>query len=158
MSDIDKLESRITAALDRIRQGVAQMSDTAARAAEPVPEVEDETAALRFQLTEEQTVNEQLEARLQVFQERQDAAAGELAAKTQTIAALEAEIEKLRAANAQLEAAHEPLKDGTQDTPELERVNREALAEIAALKAQRVADAADVDAIIAELKPLIEEA
>ena len=70
MSDIDKLESRITAALDRIRQGVSRRNEAAARAAEPVPEVEDETAALRFQLQEEQAVNAQLQERVRILKGR----------------------------------------------------------------------------------------
>ena len=39
-----------------------------------------------------------------------------------------------------------------------ETINRALIAEVDALRAQRSADAAEVDAILSELKPMIEEA
>ena len=163
MSDIDKLESRITAALDRIRRGVAEMNATAARAAEPVPEVEDETAALRYQLEEEQTVNAQLKERVRVLKERQDSNVAALQKRVETqsaqIAALDGDIQRLRASNADLTDVTAQLRSAAANesvTPEL--INRAALAEIEALTAQRAADVDEMDAIISELKPLIEEA
>lgn len=163
MSDIDKLESRITAALDRIRQGVSRLNDSAARAAEPVPEVEDEAAALRFQLQEEQTVNAQLEERVRVLKERQDGSVSDLKARveeqTQKMKELDAQINRLRASNADLRDMTAQLRSAAaDDTVNAELINRAALAEVEALAAQRSADAAEMDAIITELKPLIERA
>lgn len=163
MSEIDKLESRITAALDRIRQGVGQMTQAAAKAAAPVAEVDDEAAALRYQLQEEQRVNAQLEERVRVLKERQDGNVTELTARaeiqTQKVAALQGEIQQLRASNAELAASNEKLRAAAQtDTGSPKVINRAALAEIEALTAQRAADAAEMDAIISELKPLIEKA
>ncbi len=160
MSEIDRLESRITAALDRIRAGVGQMTEAAAKAAEPVPEVEDETAALRYQLQEEQTVSAQLEERVRVLKERQDGNVAEMTARaegqTQKLAALEAEIQELRASNAELTASNAAAAQNDSGSPEL--INRAAIAEVEALTAQRALDAAEIDAIISELKPLIEKA
>ena len=163
MSDIDKLESRITAALDRIRQGVTEMNAQAVRAAEPVPEVEDVTAALRYQLEEEQTVNAQLEERVRVLKERQDgnvtALNARVAEQSQKLAALDSEMQRLRASNADLRDLNEQLRSAASEsavTPEL--INRATIAEVEALNAQRTADVAEMDAIISELKPLIEEA
>ena len=163
MSDIDKLESRITAALDRIRQGVSRLNDSAARAAEPVPEVEDEAAALRFQLQEEQTVNAQLEERVRVLKERQDGSVSDLKARvedqTQKMKELDAQINRLRASNADLRDMTAQLRSAAADgAVNAELINRAALAEVEALAAQRSADAAEMDAIITELKPLIERA
>lgn len=163
MSEIDQLESRITAALDRIRAGVGQMSEAVAKAAEPKPEVEDETAALRYQLQEEQNVTSRLEERVSVLRERQDGNVAEMKARaeaqTHKITALEAKIQELSLSNAELTASNETLRNAAQDTngsPEL--MNRAAVEEIEALTAQRAIDATEIDAIISELKPLIEKA
>tara|TARA_R110002051_G_scaffold7041_7_gene33191 strand:+ start:3731 stop:4222 length:492 start_codon:yes stop_codon:yes gene_type:complete len=163
MNDIDKLESRITAALDRIRQGVAQLNDKAARAALPVPEVDDEAAALRFQLQEEQTVNAQLEERVRALKERQDGSVSDLKARvdeqSQKMTALDTEIHRLRTSNADLRDLNAQMRSAAADgavNPEL--INRATIAEVEALAAQRSADAAEMDAIITELKPLIERA
>ena len=159
MSDIDKLESRITAALDRIRQGVSRLNEAAA----PVPEVEDEAAALRFQLQEEQTVNAQLEERVRVLKDRQDGSVSDLKARveeqTQKMKELDAQINRLRASNADLRDMTAQLRSAAaDDTVNAELINRAALAEVEALAAQRSADVAEMDAIITELKPLTERA
>jgi predicted RNase H-like nuclease (RuvC/YqgF family) len=154
MSDISALESRITAALDRIRAGVDGMA-----AAAPV----DVGAALQDQLDEERMANAQLQERVRVVKDRQDAVIAELEGKIsghQTqMAALDAEMQKLRQSNADLRELNAQLRAAVaEDTSAPELVNRAMMAEIDALQAQRSSEAAEVDAILSELKPMIEEA
>ena len=72
---------------------------------------------------------------------------------------LDAQINRLRASNADLRDMTAQLRSAAaDDTVNAELINRAALAEVEALAAQRSADAAEMDAIITELKPLIERA
>ncbi len=157
MSEINGLESRITAALDRIRSGLDGMSAAAPASAG------DDSAALHAQLEEEKTANAQLIERVRVLKERQDGKIAELegrvSAQAEQMAQLDGELQRLRASNADMREMNAQLRstaaDGAAD-PEL--INRALIAEVEALQAQRSADAAEVDAILADLKPIIEEA
>ncbi len=154
MSEINALEGRITAALERISAGMSQVSSAP---------VSDDAAALQTQLDEERTANAQLVERVKVLKDRQDTKIAELEARVSAqsaqMATLDGELQRLRASQADLRDMNAQLRsvaaEGAAD-PEL--INRALIAEIDALNAQRSADAAEVDAILAELKPLIEEA
>lgn len=160
MSEIDSLQGRITAALDRIGAGVSQLAKT-------VPAAESSAVAdadaLRGQLQEERSANAQLEERVRVLKERQDSNIAKLEKRVETqaatLATLDAELQRLRASNADLREMNAQLRSAASDgatSPEL--INRATIAEVEALAAQRAADVAEIDAIITELKPLIEEA
>ncbi len=154
MSEINALEGRITAALERISAGMSQVSSAP---------VSGDAAALQTQLDEERTANAQLVERVKVLKDRQDTKIAELEARVSAqsaqMATLDGELQRLRASQADLRDMNAQLRsvaaEGAAD-PEL--INRALIAEIDALNAQRSADAAEVDAILAELKPLIEEA
>ncbi|MCO4846461.1 MAG: hypothetical protein KC448_00630 [Yoonia sp.] len=158
MSDIAALEGRITAALDRIREGVARQSAPVAVQAPTA-----DTDALRMQLDEERTANAQLEERLRRLKDHQDGAISDLegraASHAAILAGMEAEVQRLRASNADLRDMTAQLRSAAADgatSPEL--INRATIAEIEALQAQRTSEAAEMDAIVSSLKPLIEEA
>lgn len=158
MSDIAALEGRITAALDRIRAGVARQ--TAAVAVE-VPQVDMD--AIRQQLDEERTANAQLEERVRTLKERQDGTISDLESRAMTqtaaLATMDAEMQRLRAANAELRDVTAQLRSAAADgatSPEL--INRATIAEVEALQAQRASEASEIDAIVNSLKPLIAEA
>ena len=163
MSDIQMLEGRITAALDRIRYSAGKLADGAATP-EPASDVADESSdELRAQLEEERTANAQLEERVKALKDRQDntvaALENSLAEKSAAFAGIDAELQRLRASNAELRDLNAQLRSAAADgaaSPEL--INRATLAEVEALEAQRATDVAEIDAILGELKPLIEEA
>jgi len=156
MSEIDALEGRIAAALDRIGAGVAQLSKAA-------PEGADDSEALRAQLREERDANAQLEERVRALKDRQENNISHLEERVEkqasALAAIEAELHRLRASNADLRELNAQLRSAAADgaaSPEL--INRATIAEVEALEAQRAADVAEMDAILSELKPLVEEA
>ena len=150
MSDISMLEGRITAALDRIRQGL----DAAGvqTAADP---------ALQAALEEERAQNAELVERVRILKERQDTQVANLTLRAETqskhLMKLDEELQQLRASNVQLREMNAKLRETvtTGLAPELH--DAAVAAEIEALSVQRSADAAEVDAILDELKPLIEE-
>ncbi|MGR3467681.1 MAG: hypothetical protein ACU0CI_07345 [Shimia sp.] len=103
MSEIEQLEGRLQAALDRIRM---------AAAAQPAPMTGDDAAAqeiarLGQALEEERTANAQLEERVRAIRARQDEKIGALERqvedKGREISALRAELEAAEGSDAQEE-------------------------------------------------------
>lgn len=150
MSNVTELQSRIASALDRIRVGVDGMSGSV-------------DASLQARLAEEQTANAQLEERVKALKDRQDGKISDLERRIEAyigqLSKLDAELQRLRTSNADMREVSAQLRSAATDgvaQPEL--INRALMAEVEALSAQRAADAAEADAIIADLKPLIQEA
>lgn len=155
MTDISGLESRITSALDRIRVGVEQLN----AAASPAVDV----GALEEALDEERMANAQLQERLRTLKDRQDATIAELENKLTgqqgQMEAMDSEMRRLRQSNADMRDLNGRLRDAASaGVVEPELINRAMMAEIDALQAQRASEAAEVDAILSELKPLLKEA
>ena len=156
MNDVTALETRITAALGRIETGLGRMADAGSYDTAGA-------AALQSQLDEERFANAQLEERVKALKERQDTKITELmsqvAQQRDQLAALDAEMQRLRTSNADLREVGAQLRAAaTEGAASPELINQALEAEVAALTAQRASEAAEVDAILAELKPLIAEA
>ena len=150
MSNVIELQSRIASALDRIRTGVDGMSGSV-------------DTSLQARLAEEQTANAQLEERVKALKDRQDGKISDLERRIESyigqMSKLDAELQRLRTSNADMREVSAQLRSAATDgvaQPEL--INRALMAEVEARSAQRAADAAEAEAIIADLKPLIEEA
>lgn len=158
MSQINELEGRITAALDRIGTSVEAL-------AAPVAEdttTKDALAAAEAALAEERLANAQLEERVKSLGDKQ---AG-------TIAALEAELSVLRdgtsvmedalgdmrAAHARLEETSHALRTAAEHgAADADQINAALQAELDALRAARAADVAEAAAILGALEPMIEQ-
>lgn len=168
MSDIIELEARITTALGRIRRQVEAMGPALAAAAE-VAAVEttaeadaESVPALQSKLEEERVVNAQLEERVRALKERQDTRLAQLETQVDQSRArmieMDKELQRLQQINAELRAVASEMRLALADgVAEPELVNKAAMAEIDALNASRAADRAEVAAVLAELKPLVEE-
>ncbi len=153
MSDIDELQGRITAAMDRIAKGVDTLG--AARAG---PDPETEAA-----LAEERVANEQLRARVRALKTRSDAEMADMRAEVEESQArmgqLDVELQRVRRANQQLLEASEALRAANADgVGDADLINKAMLAELEGLRAARAADVAEASAILAALTPLVESA
>lgn len=188
MSEIAQFETRISAALDRIRAaaeaaGADVAPDTAqAQAAEgqadrvadqpatpdasATPEAtaapETEVAELRRQLDEERTANAQLEERVKTLKHRQDGKLNDLesavAAGRKRAAKMDRELQRLRQVNAELREINDQLRRAVEaGISEPHLVNKAMMAELDALRATRAADAAEMDAILGELRPILQQ-
>ena len=150
MSDISALESRITAALDRIRQGIE---------AKQAPAEPDE--GLSSELESERAANAELVERVRQLKDRQDTQVASLTGRVESQRAqmmqLDEELQRLRASNAQLREMNARLREAVTKGLSPELLDEAVAAEVEAMEAQRSAEAAELDAILAELKPLIEE-
>lgn len=158
MSDFAALESRLAAALERIRSGVEGLGS-----ASLMDQGAEEIAALANQLDEERMTNAQLQERVRVLTDRHDQASeplqGQVDAQARQMSELDAELQRLRAVNTDLRELSAQLRSAATDgvaQPEL--INSALMAEVEALQAQRSADRAELAAILADLKPIVEEA
>jgi hypothetical protein len=164
MSQIEELQGRIAAAMDRIGAGVATLGPSGTAEA---------TSELVAQLDEEKLVNAQLEERLVALKAKHeaeltairaeldtsaemDALRAEAAAQAQAMARLDMDVQRLRVANDQLRTSNAALRtanEGGVGEPHL--INKAMLAELEALRASRATDAAEVSAVLAKLGPLL---
>ena len=182
MSQIEELQARLTAAMDRISAGVETALAAGAQAAEP-------DAELATALEEERLVNAQLEERLKALKTRHAAeiealkaeqgggdetdrvaeleaelAAAKTGAETQgeqeeRLAALDADLQRLRTANDELRKANAALREANEagvGDPDL--INKAMLAELEGLRASQAADAAEVGVVMSKLNTLLSNA
>lgn len=150
MTDLGEYERRIAAALQRIGAGLSQ------RAAGPGD------AMLAQALEDERTANAQLQERLRQLRDRGDArvaaALAERDAARAEVAAMDATLQSLRASQSDLSETVAALRAAlAEGVAEPDLVNRAMQAEIDGLRALRAADAAEVDQVLNELRPLVAE-
>jgi len=164
MSEISELERRITSALDRIRRGVDLLDGVplAANAAARGPDMAD-IRGLETRLDEERMVNAQLEERVRVLKERQDNKLAALETAVEDgrarLSGMDRDMQVLRGANAELRDLTAQMRTALSvGVAEPELINRALMAELEALRATRAAELAEVNAVLRELKPIIEEA
>lgn len=165
MSEMSEFESRISAALERIGRAVAVVEERAVSDPQETgllsEEMEAEIARLRDALADEEEHRLALEAELLQGGAPQDTDGPALQAENKMlrdqIGALDIEIQRLVAANealrsnvASLRAAH---AGGLSDA---RLVNASLEAELEALRAERSAERAELDAVLADLHRLTE--
>jgi hypothetical protein len=179
MSDIAELERRITAALERISRGLDATSvapqrsgsnpDSAAPdlAATDLAAKDAEIADLTAALAEEKAVSVKLASQIVELQRasREKVALSPAAVDdrldrmTRQLDVQGLELQRMRktavALREQLRITREALAAGL---PEPQLINKAMLAELEALRATRLTEMAEIDGIISELTPLIEEA
>lgn len=148
MSQINELQARITAALDRIAQGLEGRPEAAA---DP-----EEADTLREQLEEERLANAQLQERIKVLHTKLDAAEG---AQAESLRKLDADLQALRKANQQLRDNNQALREAqAAGVAEPHLINKAMMAELEGLRAARGADRGEVEAVLAALGQVIAEA
>lgn len=164
MSDINALDGRIRAALERVRHQVDRLASAAATApAVPASPVAGDSGALQSQLAEERTVNAQLEERVKALKERQDSKLSRLEATIEAqkghMADYDREMQRLQQANAELRAVASEMREALMsDVADAELVNRAVIAELEAVRAAQAADRAEIEVVMAQLDPLVREA
>lgn len=163
MDSISEFETRIATALDRIRKGIDDVASSRADAGAPQQaETAEDVQALRSRLDDEKTANAQLEERVKILKERQDDKINSLTNRVskwrKRSVVMERELQQLRQVNAELRDINDQLRQSAQaGVSEPHLINKAMLAELEALRANRAADAAEMDAILEELRPILEE-
>ncbi len=154
MSDIAELEHRITAALERIGTGVDGLAAADASADG------NEADTLREALEAEKTANAQLEERVSAIKEKQETTIKDMESRIETLTTEkskhEADAKKLLHVNAQLRESNDALRESNESgVGDAHLINKAMQTDLEALKATRNADLAELETIMAELKPLI---
>lgn len=170
MSEISELAGRITAALDRIAK--AAESAPAATAGAGAAGTGDSAAgnqgdgaaeaALREALEAERTANAQLTERVRAIKDKQETMVAQierkLARATGQLDVQGLELQRLKRANSQIAEANRRLiaaqDDGGIDAGLADKALQ---AELESLRAARRSEMAELEEIMGELKPLIEE-
>ncbi|APX11196.1 hypothetical protein [Tateyamaria omphalii] len=152
MSDIDGLQQRLTAAMDRIATGLGGLDVAGAT----------DTAALQAALDDEKVANAQLTERVRRLSERQESAKAEANAAADAARArveeLDLELQRLRKANDQLRISNAALRTANEEgVGEPHLINKSMMAELEGLRAARAADVAEASSIIAALTPLLDQ-
>ena len=150
MSEIDELQSRITAALDQVASGLETLT-------------QGESVALQQALEEEKTVNAQLTERVRVLGERQAHALDRLEKRAQAaedrMEQLDLGLQKLRRANVELSEACAALQDANAEgVGDAHLINKAMRSELEALRAARAAEISQADTLLAALTPLVDAA
>ncbi len=164
MSDIDAMQSRIMAALDRIGQGLDGLGDLGGSSA--ALETDGEMDTLRQQLEDERLANSQLEERVKQLGARAREAEAKLAeleaaaseskstedTRVKTLKKIDGDLQSLRHANQQLRDNNTALREANaKGVAEPHLINKAMMAELDGLRASRAADRAEMDAILGEL-------
>lgn len=176
MSDIEDLDRRLKAALERIDRAIESGAPTQPQA-EPVTEAaidqaaldnaiaqardaEAQVAALQSALDAAQAQNAQLSARVAQLEAAQAEQVPQATHPDMTadVARLSADVQALQAANQQLRDNNTALRAANeQGLANAELISQSAEAELIALRAARAADRSELDMILTNLRPIIEE-
>lgn len=153
MSEIGLLQQRISAALARI----ADSLDHPMAAAVPDAVLED--------LESERLLNAQLSERVRVLKDKQDSMVGALQERVNSLMeqldSLGVEYQRLKKSAIALRennrALREALQQDLQDPGgDAQLINKSMMAELDALRTHRMAETAELDELITELRPLVE--
>ena len=166
MQDIAELERRITFALERMGKSVAGLSrrrTTPASAAPTIIDGQADIARLTEALEAERAKTVQLTRAARSNAPREVTSQSQLEAKveklTRQLDLQGLELQRMRKSAVQLRdqlrILHEAAAEGL---AEPQQINRAMAAELDALRATRASEVAEMDEILAELEPLLEEA
>ena len=155
MTDVKQFEQRITSALERVALGLDKIRAGASQ------DQSDQIAALTESLDAERDANAQLEERVVALREKQDKVlarleeeAAKLRAEADTLARENTRLANLMAA---VRANNDALRTANaQGVGDPTAINDAMALELDALRADRESERAALDAVIAELQPIAE--
>jgi len=156
MQELTELELRLAKALDRLDAGLANLPEAA------VKSVAAPGNDLQSDLDEERMLTAQLNERLRAVKEKEAQSQLQSTAKLDQMSQLldtqGAELKRMRNTTVQLREVLRILREASaQGLSDPHLVNRAMLTELEALRATRHTEVAELDEILAELAPLIEE-
>jgi chromosome segregation ATPase len=156
-TDITELERRITQAMERIGRSLPRLPAT-----EAGPDLGAEVAKLREALAAEKARGAELAEKLRSLKDREPMSSAQVEAKiermTRQLDVQGLELQRMRKTTIQLREQLRTLHQAASaGLVEPQMVNKAMLAELDALRATRHTEVAEMDEILAELGPLIEE-
>jgi chromosome segregation ATPase len=166
MSEISEFETRIKAALERIGHAVVAAEEKNADSPQGGIALEEMTAEmghLNEALEAERDTNAKLEERVRAIHERQEshvtALEADVAQLREQLAAHDAQVQKLRGVTAQLRANNAELRAANEKSVGDQLLVDAAMkAELEAINVEREAEAAELKAILSDLRPFVQPA
>lgn len=170
MSDIDALQGRIMAALERIGRGVDALTEppdgNAADIGADTSASPDTNAADAEALEEERQANAQLEERVKLLNERNRKMETRLTrakesreSREEALRQAESDLQALRQANQQLRDNNQALREANASgVVDADMINQSMMVELAALRAAQAGDSAEVKLVLSELDQVLNEA
>ena len=167
MNDISDLEERILQALDRIGTKMAGRQDAQPVNAllghgAPTEQTSIEVDVLKAELEAERSANTQLNERLRAIKDKQETLLSGLERKVGQLSLLldqqGSELQRQRLINVSLTRANQKLSDALREglsDPDL--LNQTMVTELEAMRVARASELAEMEEIMAELRPLIGE-
>lgn len=170
--EVAQLTDQLAAAKEAAEMAVSAVPEPEPEA-EPVAEVEEPAApavdsgeldALREELEDEKMANAQLQERLRVLTARQEEApvvadTGGDSDQRAAMEQLDTDLQRLRAANTQLEETIVALREANaQGVGDPHLINKAMLAELENLRRARATDMAETNAVLAAMEPLLADA
>ncbi len=159
MSEIADIQRRLGDALERIGAGIDGLERP-----RPAPPALDpaELDRLTEALEAERAASAQLEERVRAQKEKADKQGREAQAEIdrlqQELADAEIQAQRMRRTNTQLRQSIQALREAAEDgAVEPHLINEAVMSELEGLRVAREGDRAEMDAILGELKPLLEE-
>lgn len=148
MSDISELERRISYALERISTAASRLQSGGG-------------ADLAAALEAEREVNAQLEARVAAIKERQETQLVAMQAETkelrEALIEKDAQLSRMREVNAELRRSNAALREANAaGLADADLVNASMSAELDALRSVAEASRSEIDAVLAQLEPLLD--
>jgi chromosome segregation ATPase len=155
MSDIAELERRITAALDRASQALEHLGG--------VPSDTADLEAMKAELEAERVANAQLEERVRAIKDKQETTLAALEAEVvrlkEAVRTRDGEVQRMRSVNAELRDSNGKLRAANAEgLADAGLVNGAMASELEGLRAEREAQRAEIDEVLATLEPLLKEA
>ncbi len=160
MSDVNELEGRIAAALERIGLAIDALPAGDATAALADLPAESSQMALQEALQAERDETADMAARLRAAEREIAEAQGLRETVARLTAQLDAQgldVQRMRQNVVQLRETVRALREAQASGVEAHLLNSALLAELDALRVTRASEIAEMDEILAELKPLIAE-
>lgn len=162
MQDIAELERRISAALDRIGQGLDRLPETRHGASRAADVAVRDTSRLQASLDEERMVNAQLNERLRAVKEKEALQRAEMEEKSQRLTrqldTQGLELQRMRKTAVQLREQLREIREAQLQDMDPQLINKAMLSELEALRSTRMTEMAEMEELIAELSPLLDEA
>lgn len=158
MTQIEHVQRRLREALESIGSGIEDLEQ-----ARPGPAADPaEIARLQEALEAEREANAQLEERVRAQKDKAERQGRELQAEIdrlkQELADAEIQAQRMRRTNTQLRQSIQALRESAEEgVSEPHLINQAMMSELEGLRVAREGDRAEMDAILGELKPLLEE-
>jgi len=154
MNDISDYERRIAGALERASKAIHELT---------AMQSDGDVEGMKAELDAERVANAQLEERVRAIKEKQETTVAGLEAEVvrlkELVQSRDGEVQRMRSVNEELRSSNAALrKANSQGLADSDLINSGMMSELETLRAERAAERAEIDEVLATLEPYVREA